>query len=238
VGDIGPSLTGVQGPIGDVGPKGFRGAQGDQGPAGPTCNAIDVYYVCSSPEEAQAICDSPDLITVFSDNCTSIASGCNIYTDASCNACDGIPCLPILINEPNTTEIYEWDADATCRVLEIVAECGSPTPPPKSDRKLKEHIETLQGAMGKLLQIELKEYDWNISLPMYEYLKTKDKLHSIGIIAQQLEPIIPEVIFRNKDGYLGIHYSILNAYLVEAIKEQQKLIEEIDSDIKLIRKKL
>jgi len=92
--------------------------------------------------------------------------------------------------------------------------------------------------MDKLLQIELKEYDWNMSLPAYEYLKSKDKLHSIGIIAQQLEPIIPEVIFTNKDGYLGIHYSILNAYLIEAIKEQQVLINEIDEDIKNLRNKL
>ena len=96
----------------------------------------------------------------------------------------------------------------------------------------------MKDATDKLLQIELKEYDWNMTLPMYEYLKEKDKLHSIGIIAQQLEPIIPEVIFRNKNGYLGIHYSMLNAYLVQAVKEQQILIDEIDKDIEELNSKL
>ena len=77
-----------------------------------------------------------------------------------------------------------------------------------------------------------------MTLPMYEYLKKRDKLHSIGIIAQELQEIIPEVVFRNKEGYLGIHYNILNSYLVESVKEQQKLIDEIDTDIIDLKNKI
>jgi hypothetical protein len=139
------------------------------------------------------------------------------------------------VNEPGTTAIYT--VDDQCYIFPEF-DCPGPTPVPKSDRNLKQDIQTLQGAMDKLLQIELKEYDWNMSLPAYEYLKSKDKLHSIGIVAQELETIIPEVIFRNKDGYLGIHYSLLNAYLIEAVKEQQLLIDEIDKDINELNSKL
>jgi hypothetical protein len=143
----------------------------------------------------------------------------------------------MFINTPGTFETWEVDL-GICQVMFPGPPCEGPTPIPRSDRRLKKEIQTLTNVTEKLLQIELKEYDWNMSLPAYEYLKERDKLHSIGIIAQQLEPIIPEVIFKNKDGYLGIHYSMLNAYLVQSVKEQQKLIEEIDNDIQELNSKL
>ena len=144
----------------------------------------------------------------------------------------------MFVNTPGTSLVYDVDLTICQVVAQSPVECGGPTPIPRSDRRLKKEIQTLTNVTEKLLQIELKEYDWNMTLPMYEYLKERDKLHSIGIIAQQLEPIIPEVIFRNKDGYLGIHYSMLNAYLVQAVKEQQNLIDEIDKDIQELNSKL
>jgi hypothetical protein len=142
------------------------------------------------------------------------------------------------INNPGTPEIYLVDL-GDCMVVGQEPDCPfGPTPPPRSDRRLKKEINTLVGSLDKLLKIELKEYDWNMTLPMYEYLKERDKLHSIGIIAQEIDKIIPEVVFRNKEGYLGIHYSLLNAYLVEAVKEQQMLIDDIDKDITYLKNKI
>ena len=92
--------------------------------------------------------------------------------------------------------------------------------------------------MDKLLQIEVKEYNWNEKLENYETLKEKDKLHSIGIIAQELKEIYPELVYRRNDGYLSIYYEKLNAILIEAVKEQQEMIDEIDTDIKYLKEKL
>ena len=143
----------------------------------------------------------------------------------------------MFINNPGTPEIFDIDPGG-CVVLFSPQICPEgPTPMP-SDIRLKKEINNLTGSLDKLLKIELKEYDWNMTLPMYEYLKKRDKLHSIGIIAQELQEIIPEVVFRNKEGYLGIHYNILNSYLVESVKEQQKLIDEIDTDIIDLKNKI
>ena len=48
----------------------------------------------------------------------------------------------------------------------------------------------------------------------------------MGMIAQEVEKVFPEATFTNKtDGYKGINYSKLTAVLLEAIKEQKKVIK-------------
>ena len=48
-----------------------------------------------------------------------------------------------------------------------------------------------------------------------------------GFIAQEIEKIIPEVVGENPDGYKGVQYQNVVGLLVEAIKEQQKQINEL-----------
>lgn len=49
----------------------------------------------------------------------------------------------------------------------------------------------------------------------------------VGLIAQEVEEVLPEVVCRDREGYRYIRYPVLAAVLVEAIKEQQGLIEEL-----------
>jgi ABC-type Fe3+-citrate transport system substrate-binding protein len=63
-----------------------------------------------------------------------------------------------------------------------------------------------------------------------------DSTVQIGIIAQEIEKILPQVVTTDKDGYKSVHYTAIIPVLIEAIKEQQKQIEELKqeiSDIKL-----
>lgn len=54
----------------------------------------------------------------------------------------------------------------------------------------------------------------------------------MGMIAQEVEPIVPEIVFTNPvDGLKGINYSQTSALFVEAIKEQQKQIESQQKEI-------
>ncbi len=50
---------------------------------------------------------------------------------------------------------------------------------------------------------------------------------AIGLIAQEVEKVLPELVSEDKDGFKGIEYSKLTAVLVEAIKEQQRQIEAL-----------
>ena len=69
-------------------------------------------------------------------------------------------------------------------------------------------------------------------------MKNADKLHSFGFIAQEVKSVLPELIDVRGGGYYGVDYTSLNAYLVEAIKEQQVFIDDLDSLITDLEKKV
>ena len=88
-----------------------------------------------------------------------------------------------------------------------------------SDIRLKEKIEPLTNSLEKLLQLSGVTYSW---------IGQEEK--RIGFIAQEVEKVIPELVFtnnNNEEKYKGIHLDNITAVLVEAIKEQQKIIEEL-----------
>ena len=49
----------------------------------------------------------------------------------------------------------------------------------------------------------------------------------VGLIAQELKEVVPEVVRQGSDGFYGVQYGNLVGLLVEAIKEQQVQIEEL-----------
>jgi hypothetical protein len=53
----------------------------------------------------------------------------------------------------------------------------------------------------------------------------------IGLIAQNVEAVAPEVVHEDSEGYKYIDYQDLTALLVEAIKEQQTLIERLETRV-------
>ena len=93
---------------------------------------------------------------------------------------------------------------------------------PRSDKNLKTNITPIENSLNKVLSLEGVEFDF-ISDVNCGYLKK----HQIGLIAQDVKKVIPEVVGKNNDGTLGVSYQHLVAVLIEAIKEQQKEIEEL-----------
>jgi len=86
-----------------------------------------------------------------------------------------------------------------------------------SDIRIKENIQTLRNSLDKVLKLRGVSFTW----------KTEPEMGTrIGMIAQEVEKVIPELVFvNNVDGYKGINYAEMSAVLVEAIKEQQQQIE-------------
>jgi hypothetical protein len=109
-----------------------------------------------------------------------------------------------------------------------------------SDVSLKSGIETLKNVLSAIMEIEAVEYDWNDNLnpTLLDYFKKQQKLHTIGLIAQNVRMYFPEAVKMNDDGYYSIDYHKLNAVLVEGIKEQQIFIEDIDKQLEYIESKI
>ena len=91
-----------------------------------------------------------------------------------------------------------------------------------SDKRFKKDIVTVNNALSKVLQLRGVNYYWrNNEFPNRGF---DDKLE-LGLIAQEVEVVIPEIVAEIGDGYKGVEYSKLVALLVEAIKEQQAIID-------------
>jgi hypothetical protein len=89
-----------------------------------------------------------------------------------------------------------------------------------SDRRLKDHIETLSNVLAKISQIRGVSFEY----------KNKHKYVSgakIGVIAQELQKVYPEMVTQGKDGFLKVDYTQLTGMLIQAVKEQQKEIETL-----------
>ena len=86
-----------------------------------------------------------------------------------------------------------------------------------SDRRLKTNITPVENALQKIKAINGVNYNW--------IDPNKDQSLQMGVIAQEVQAVMPELINERNDGYLSVNYSGMNGVLIEAIKEQQVIIE-------------
>ncbi|MGC2821617.1 MAG: tail fiber domain-containing protein, partial [Candidatus Sulfotelmatobacter sp.] len=86
-----------------------------------------------------------------------------------------------------------------------------------SSRRWKTNIHTLDGALAKVEQLRGVSYD----------LKGNGK-HEVGVIAEEVGAVVPEVVTWEKNGQdaQGVDYGRLTALLIQATKEQQSLIRK------------
>ena len=97
-----------------------------------------------------------------------------------------------------------------------------------SDESLKENIEIIPEALWKVNQIRGVTFDWKDEYLNDERKKVLRK-RDTGIIAQDVEKVLPEVVHEKEDGTLGVKYEKIIGLLVESIKELSAEIEELKS---------
>ena len=102
-----------------------------------------------------------------------------------------------------------------------------------SDISLKDNIRPIESAIFKVQQIRGVTFDWNEKSNKLQ----QEKGHDVGLIAQEVEMVLPEVIQIRKDGIKAISYEKVVPLLVEAIKEQQTLIEDLSNRIKTLEER-
>ena len=91
-----------------------------------------------------------------------------------------------------------------------------------SDERLKENILELSGSVDKISQIRGVEFDWVPKEGVHE-----NEGHDIGVIAQEIEKVFPEVVQTRENGYKAVKYDKLTAVLISAIKELKAEIDEL-----------
>lgn len=109
-----------------------------------------------------------------------------------------------------------------------------------SDRRIKENILPLSGALDKVLQLSGKTYDYTKEYMFgdaeYPEAKTleleKSRKNKIGFIAQELEEVLPELVKTDPETDLkSVDYIGVIPILVESIKEQQTMIDDLQREL-------
>ncbi len=133
---------------------------------------------------------------------------------------------------------------------------------PPSDRRLKQDIRRISGALERVERLAGVRFRWNdegldrltrfADGLLFESGLSEEELAGkrreakekacvelsgdcIGMIAQDVREVVPEVVEEGKDGYLRLAYDRLVALLVEAVKEQQEAIEKLEGELARVR---
>ena len=96
-----------------------------------------------------------------------------------------------------------------------------------SDERLKKNIVDASPQLDIIKSIKVREFDW-----------TRNDHHELGLIAQELVEIVPNVVTvggedETKNPY-GVDYGKLTPYLIKAIQEQQTIIDDLKSRIETL----
>ena len=89
-----------------------------------------------------------------------------------------------------------------------------------SDATLKTNVETLTGSLDAVKALRGVSFEW-----------TESGNPEVGVIAQEVEAVIPELVSTNDQGIKSVKYGNVVAVLIEAIKEQQAQIDELKAKL-------
>ena len=90
----------------------------------------------------------------------------------------------------------------------------------------------INGALAKVLSLRGVNFEW-------EEAANRGPGLQMGFIAQEAEAVIPEVVARRGGkGLYGMQYAPITALLVEAVKDQQRVIERQASEIETLREEV
>ena len=115
----------------------------------------------------------------------------------------------------NEVPAYKLDVTGTIRAsADVIA---------FSDARVKTDVITIENALDKVKALRGVTYI---------RVDTEDKSRKMGVIAQETEKVLPEVVQQDDNGRYSVAYGNIVGVLIEAIKEQQLQIEELKLKIK------
>jgi hypothetical protein len=116
-----------------------------------------------------------------------------------------------------------------------------------SDAKMKDNIVPIDNPLNKIKQIRGVYFDWNEQGPSWTkgwVGQVEGKKHDVGVIAQEIQKVLPEVVMErtnptidSDETYLAVDYKKIVPLLIEGIKEQQTMIDDLQDQINKLKEK-
>jgi len=129
----------------------------------------------------------------------------------------------VILRSNNTTALT-LDTSQNATFAGTISAAGDIIAYASSDARLKDNVTVIDSALNKVKQIRGVEFDWNDKQDTY-------KGHDIGVIAQDVEQVAPELVKDREDGYKAVDYPKLTALLIEAVKELELKVKELEEKL-------
>lgn len=117
----------------------------------------------------------------------------------------------------------KWQLNKNLDVQANISATGTITSPffySESDIALKENVAPIDNALDKVLNLFGVSFNWKAN-----------QAKSIGVIAQDVEKVVPEIVSNSSSGSKTVSYDALIPILIEAVKEQQKQINDLKAKL-------
>ncbi len=138
--------------------------------------------------------------------------------------------LRVGINRMPTT--YTFEVGGTIWANGATISAGATT---WSDARYKTNVTPIDNALEDVLRLQGVKFDWRRSdFPDLNFPQGSQ----LGVIAQDVEKVLPQLVYSGPDGYKSVSYEKLTPVLIEAIKDQQKQIESYKSQIQSLQAKV
>jgi hypothetical protein len=112
-----------------------------------------------------------------------------------------------------TAPAYKLDVSGTIRATgDVIA---------YSDARVKENVETIDGALDKVMKMRGVSYN-----------KIGEHEKKVGVIAQEILKVLPEVVSQDETGTYSVAYGNITAVLIEAVKELASRVELLEEKLK------
>lgn len=232
---------GPRGPQGIQGPKGDKGEQGITGNTAPRGQqGIPGQSGQPGTTDYEKLINKPDVYTktetnnLLDDKLGKEDKAKSATTADSAGACTGNSATATKLQTARTINGVSYDGSADITIADntklpksggtingnltvtgAIVSNGEVTA--YSDRRLKTDITKITNALKKVNQIN-----------GYTFTMLGTGQRQAGVIAQEIEKVLPEVVVKNEDnGYLTVMYGHIVALLIEAVKEMSKEIEDL-----------
>ncbi len=104
-----------------------------------------------------------------------------------------------------------------------------------SDARFKTNVRPLSDALDRVEKLKPVSYDWrHEAFPDRRFSADRQ----VGLIAQEVKDILPEIVHEGSDGYLAVDYARLTPLLVEAVKEMHRASECKDAEIAALNERV
>lgn len=95
-----------------------------------------------------------------------------------------------------------------------------------SDKRLKKNVQPIQDALEIVSQLRGVTYYWKDDTPYSR---------QVGVVAQEVQAVLPHQVHENKEGILGVAYEELVPLLTEALKERELKIQQLERRLEALK---